>query len=109
MLPFALCLALHAQDKPPIVTREQWGANPPVLTRKRHVPTHITIHHTGVPQQPARSLEDKLRGLQLFSQREDKLASGQTKPAWPDVPYHFYISTDGRIGEGRHLLGIECA
>ncbi|MCG9896240.1 MAG: peptidoglycan recognition protein family protein, partial [Fimbriimonadaceae bacterium] len=31
----------------------------------------------------------------------DKLASGRVKPSWPDIPYHYYISIDGRIGEAR--------
>ena len=86
---------------PKVVLRQQWGAKPVGPRAKRHEIRLITIHHTGVAQNPKRSLEDKLRGLQAFSQREDKLADGRTKPAWPDIPYHYYISTDGRIGEGR--------
>lgn len=86
-----------------MITREEWGANPPVSEMKRHKPELITIHHTGTKQNTQRTIEDKLRGLQKFSQREDKLASGKTKPAWPDVPYHFYISVDGKLAEGREL------
>lgn len=105
-VPLLLALLAGGPARPEIVPRESWGAQPRVLPMTRHMPTHITIHHTGTAQNPARSLEDKLRGLQTFSQREDKLASGRTKPAWPDVPYHFYISTDGRIGEGRPLIYV---
>lgn len=90
--------------RPKIVSRQQWGAKPVGPKAKRHEIRLITIHHTGVAQNPKRSLEDKLRGLQAFSQREDKLADGRTKPAWPDIPYHYYISTDGRIGEGRETF-----
>jgi hypothetical protein len=61
----------------------------------------ITIHHTGEPQAPNRTIEQKLRGLQAFSQRDDSLDSGKKKPAWADIPYHFYLATDGSIGEGR--------
>lgn len=86
-----------------VVTRKDWGAKPPVSEMVRHKPEFITIHHTGTKQNPTRSIEDKLRGLQAFSQREDKLASGKTKRAWPDVPYHFYIAVDGRIAEGRDI------
>jgi len=88
-------------EPPPIVLRADWGAKPQLPGAKSHEITTVTIHHTGVKSQPARSLEDKLRGLQAFSQREDKLASGKSKPAWPDIPYHYYISIDGRVGEGR--------
>jgi len=86
---------------PPIVARADWGARPMLPGARRHPITNITIHHTGVRSAPARSLVDKLRGLQAFSQRAERLASGRWKPAWPDIPYHFYISWDGRIGEAR--------
>jgi hypothetical protein len=92
---------------PDILTREQWGAKPVLAGARFHEIQFITIHHTGVVQNPMRTLEDKLKGLQAFSQRVDKLADGRTKPAWPDIPYHYYISVDGRIGEGRpwNLVG----
>lgn len=105
-----LCVAAVAAGSsvtfPPrlnVVTRKEWDAKPPVSEMVRHKPEFITIHHTGTKQNPARSLEDKMRGLQAFSQREDKLASGKSKAAWPDVPYHFYIAVDGRVAEGREL------
>lgn len=68
---------------------------------KAHTIERLTIHHTGTDQNFNRTVADKLRGLQLFSQREDSLASGRRKPAWPDVPYHFYVGIDGVVGEGR--------
>lgn len=92
---------LGMPPKPLIVTRAEWGAKPRQPGAKPHKIVYVTIHHTGVLSSPKRSLEDKLRGLQTFSQREDKLANGKTKPPWPDIPYHYYISIDGRIGEGR--------
>lgn len=83
------------------VSRADWGAKPPVLPMRAHTLGRLTIHHTGTNQNPARSVSEKLRGLQLFSQREDSLASGRRKPAWADVPYHFYVAVDGAVGEGR--------
>lgn len=83
------------------VERQGWGAKAPVLPVTRHAIARLTIHHTGVAQAPGRTLEQKLRGLQDFSQREDSLADGRRKRAWADVPYHLYVSTDGRVGEGR--------
>lgn len=92
-----------ANPPPPILSRAAWDAKPPVADMKPHTPVRITIHHTATRQNPDRPLDDKLRALQRFSQREDKLASGRIKPAWPDVPYHYYIDCTGAVGEGRTL------
>jgi hypothetical protein len=83
------------------VPRAAWRANAPVLPMTRHVPTRLTIHHTGTAQNLARTIEQKLSGLQAFSQRDDSLASGRKKPAWADVPYHYYVAVDGAVAEGR--------
>ena len=83
------------------VPRTAWGANPPVLPMKRHAPTRLTIHHTGTAQNHGRTIEQKLSGLQAFSQRDDSLATGRKKPAWADVPYHYYVAVDGAVAEGR--------
>ena len=113
-----LCLALLAgllpaigQTSPPAATESQlkilkradWGAKPPVAKMKKHAPKRITVHHTATPQKPERALNDKLRALQEFSQKEGKLGNGKPKPAWPDVPYHFYIDCNGGIAEGRDV------
>ena len=85
----------------PIVSRSEWGARDPVLPMREHRIERITIHHTATKQNPSRSLADKLRGLQAFSQRDDSLGDGRRKPAWADVPYHYYIAVDGSVGEAR--------
>jgi len=105
----ALCACSGARPVPDalipgsveFVSRDEWGARPPVLPMQAHTLTRLTIHHTGTNQNFNRSVADKLRALQLFSQRDDSLASGRLKPAWPDVPYHFYVGVDGVVGEGR--------
>jgi hypothetical protein len=90
-------------ERPRIISRSEWGANKPVGEGKKHKIEFITIHHTGTNQRADILTSTKMRNLQAFSQREDKLASGKTKPAWFDIPYHFYIAVDGQIAEGREL------
>jgi hypothetical protein len=95
--PFALA------EEPEIVPRAAWGALPPnadMMTEQK--PSEIIIHHTGERQQPKISLETKLRGLQGFAMTPGKVGV-LSKPAWGDVPYHYYIDVSGRIGEGRDL------
>ena len=89
---------------PPLLSREAWQAKEPGTGMKPHEPSRITVHHTATAQKPDSSLESKMRALQSFSQQEAKLAGGKTKPAWPDVPYHFYVDARGRIAEGRNIV-----
>lgn len=86
-----------------VLRRSEWGAQKAVLPMEQHTPKYITVHHTATAQLPERPLAKKLRDLQAFSIGQDTLASGQVKEAWPDVPYHFYIASDGQIAEGREL------
>ncbi len=86
-----------------IITRQEWQAKEPVAKMKPHELKFITIHHTATRQKPGVSVAVKLQHLQAFSQREDTLAGGKKKPIWPDVPYHFYVTCDGEIGEGRDI------
>lgn len=112
---FLLCLAIASPAfafakgwpsiRPKILTRESWGAAP---AREELLKTHtlsgIVVHHTDTQQNFNKSLESKLRSLQSFSQRPGVLdGSKKRKPAWGDVPYHYYIDVEGRIGEGRAL------
>jgi hypothetical protein len=87
-----------------ILTRKQWGAAPAGQGLVAHKPLAVLIHHTGVASKPQRSLTSKIKGLQSFSQRAEKLDTGKMKPAWPDVPYHFLIDPSGQIAEGRDPL-----
>src|SRR5690349_7872975 len=113
LLAFALmassCAASTNQVPPAdlkMVSRVDWGANTPVAAMKSHTPSRITIHHTATVQKLDRSLKDKMQALQKFSQNEGKLGNGKPKPAWPDVPYHFYIDCNGGIAEGRDVNAV---
>ena len=96
-------IGVEAQKAPSIISRGEWGANKPVGVGTRHRVEFITIHHTGTKIRHDLSIENKLKNLQAFSQRDDRLSSGKLKPAWFDVPYHYYIAVDGKIGEGREI------
>lgn len=110
-LAAASCTAAsQSTDTPPtelkILSRSDWGAKPPVAAMKTNRPSRITIHHTATLQKPDRSLKDKMQALQKFSQNEGKLGNGKPKPAWPDVPYHFYIDCNGGVAEGRDVHAV---
>jgi N-acetylmuramoyl-L-alanine amidase len=97
---------LAAADKPAMLSREGWQAKPPSLSMTSQKPVAILVHHTGSAMKIKTTLAAKMRGLQRFSQAKEKLADGRTKPAWPDVPYHFYIGADGKIAEGRSITAV---
>lgn len=115
LILFALLVAVSASSigtwecfgqkarRPSIIKRSDWGANKPVGGGKKHEITFITIHHTATAQKPDGLIGTKMRNLQAFSQREDKLDTGKVKPAWFDIPYHYYIAADGQIAEGRDI------
>lgn len=105
LFAFAAAFSAFAQRSaaPEIVPRSAWGAKPANKSvMKAQNPREIVIHHTSARQQPKVSLEQKLRGLQNFSQTIGSV-NARPKPAWGDVPYHYYIDAAGRIGEGRDV------
>ena len=78
-----------------IVTMAQWGGIPAVDSlAKKHIITHITLHHQGEPFPNGKDPIQYLRNLQSWSRREKK---------WIDIPYHYIIDLDGKIYEGRNI------
>jgi N-acetylmuramoyl-L-alanine amidase len=94
---------LAADDFPPTVTREQWGAKPPIRAMTLQTPVRLSVHHTATMTNPNLSLATKLRNLQAFSQKDSPLADGRLKKAWADIPYHYYIDVKGEVGEAREV------
>lgn len=94
---------LPGPPRPKILSRQAWQAKDAIGKMQSHTPQHITIHHTASPQKEEIPIEKKMQNLQNFSQSESRLATGKNKPAWPDVPYHYYIAVDGQIAEGRDI------
>jgi hypothetical protein len=82
-------------EKPPIVSREEWGSQPqPIPDSRKHVARFITIHHAGVDWKPGRDPAQFVKTMQAWGQREKH---------WPDLAYHFLIAPDGRIFEARSM------
>lgn len=78
---------------PVVVTREEWGSQPkPMNASPRQSPTRIVLHHSGVAWKDGTVPLEKVRNLQRW---------GQNEKGWPDLPYHFLITPDGQIFEGR--------
>ncbi len=98
-------LAAGDVSGPLIVPRAAWkaaAANTALMHAQ--TPKGIIVHHTGETQNWKSTLEKKLRGLQGFSMKPAVVGgTGKAKPAWGDMPYHFYIDASGRIGEGRDV------
>ena len=90
---------------PVIVERGNWGADEANIALMHiQIPHAIIVHHTGELRNYAITLGEKLRGLQDFSMRPHIITeTKKEKPAWGDVPYHFYIDAHGRTGEGRAI------
>lgn len=105
-LYFLCATPLAAAEKPAMLSREGWQAKAPSFAMTPQKPAAILVHHTGSAIKIKTTLVAKMRGLQRFSQAKEKLADGLTKPAWPDVPYHFYIAADGKIAEGRSITAV---
>ena len=102
----AMLLAAPAAAGPDIASRSHWGAKPAVGKMSKHGPSRILIHHTATKQKPSIGIASKMASLQRFSQSKEKLSDGRMKPAWPDVPYHFYIDAGGRTAEGRDIMPV---
>jgi hypothetical protein len=108
----ALALALavlpdlaEASEAPfSILTRSQWGARDALPGGVAHEPDTLVVHHTARLIDMQRRLASKLRGLQRWSQSSEPLADGTPKIIWSDLPYHFYVSWDGIVAEGRDPL-----
>ena len=81
-------------EKIRILDRSMWLANEP-RSYKQHIPARITIHHEGTKLVNGEDAAKKIKRIQVWGMGPDR--------NWVDIPYHFLISPDGRIFEGRDV------
>ena len=81
-----------------VQTRAAWGARKTRCSSKNTNKYRMAIHHTYTPTSSSGGYEARLRGIQSYH---------MDNRGWCDVGYHFLITADGRVWEGRplHLLG----
>lgn len=97
----ASCATPGGGGEEALLTGAEWGARPPPGEMRPHQVRGIVVHHTATRRRLDRPFAEKMRAVQAFSQTEAPLASGGTKPPWPDVSYHFYVDHAGKAAEGR--------
>jgi hypothetical protein len=83
---------LDTIPKPPLITRQQWGADPPIGAYIPHNPYRLTQHHTAGMR--VSTLSEGIAEMQ-FIQNFHQYGRG-----WQDIGYHFCLDDSGRIYEG---------
>lgn len=78
--------------KPAVITREQWGANPPIGNYIPHNPFRFAQHHTA-----GRRVATLAEGIAEQRFIQDFHQNGR---GWQDIAYHFSVDDAGRIYEG---------
>jgi hypothetical protein len=79
-------------------TRSEWSARAPRCSSGLGDPYRMAIHHTETPTNDSMSPQARLRQIQSYH---------MDVKGWCDIGYHYLMSRDGRLWEGRpdHLLG----
>ena len=77
------------QSQPITARMEKQGANTPL---------RLTVHFTDEPKNFTKPLVAKLRVLFQYSLN---VIEGTKKKLWGDIPYHYYIDANGKLGEAR--------
>ncbi|PLX46937.1 MAG: hypothetical protein C0613_15370 [Desulfobulbaceae bacterium] len=86
---------------PPFVQlRTAWGAKQVGMVGAVHTPQYITLHHTTTPNNDSLTPERRIKAIQKYHLAADTTLTPAKKP-WSDIGYHFLISADGRIWQGR--------
>ena len=79
-----------------VISQSEWGSDEPgKLCGFAHNPDDITIHHTAVPATDGGDPAARMRGMQSYHK----------SIGWCDIGYHFVVSQDARIYQGRSQSG----
>jgi predicted small secreted protein len=81
-----------------VFTRSEWGARATRCSSSLGSAYRMAIHHTETPTSDTVSPQARLRNIQSYH---------MDVRGWCDIGYHYLMSRDGRLWEGRpgHLLG----
>src|SRR5262245_51159723 len=72
--------------------RSEWGARSPRCTSSLGSAYRMAIHHTETPTNDSMSPQARLRQIQSYH---------MDVKGWCDIGYHYLVSRDGRVWEGR--------
>lgn len=72
--------------------RSTWQARNTGVCGSAHTPTWLTVHHTVTPTNDSMTPEQRMRQIQNYHIDSN---------GWCDIGYHFVVSRDGRIWQGR--------
>ena len=75
-----------------VLCRDAWGALPSGAGLQAHTISRLTVHHTARFLRSPADAPTAVRGHQRFHIEER---------GWPDLAYHYIISSDGYAFEGR--------
>jgi len=82
--------------RPPVHSRAEWGAEPPVCTYSYCAVTHVAIHHTAdVSEYDCAGFDEcaaDVRAIQAYHMDVN---------GWCDIGYNYLASSDGALWEGR--------
>ena len=98
LMPFALnqSTAMLRYGAAEVLPRSAWNAKP-ARCSSGHTPRRITLHHTEQSNSSDLSPAALIRSVQGYH---------QNTRGWCDIGYHFLISSDGRIWQGRPIESL---
>ena len=89
------CEVAHVYPKPPVVSRDEWGADPPQGQLYWYTVTHLCLHHTA-------SVSDwGSQGFDECAARVRAIQAYHMGLGWVDIGYNFLVCKHGLVWEGR--------